>query len=167
MNPLLEKPAPRRQGFFAGGEIDAWCTRCRLDLGHRIVALVDGRPKRVVCMTCSSEHNYRSPKAADSASAKRGAGGATRAASSGSASKASSKAKQDKPRAATSRGTWESRTSGHALSAFTRYSMDLTFQTDQLVSHKKFGEGYVLSVSDDKVTIVFRDGERTLVHKKA
>ena len=43
----------------AGSEIDAWCTKCRMDLLHRIVAMVRGRPKRVICMTCNSEHNYR------------------------------------------------------------------------------------------------------------
>ena len=48
----------------AGGEIDAWCTKCRMDLGHRIVALVHGVPKRVVCLTCGSQHNYRAPRVA-------------------------------------------------------------------------------------------------------
>src|SRR5258706_13789676 len=46
----------------AGSEIDAWCTRCRMDLGHRIVAMVGGAPKRVICQTCNSEHNYREPR---------------------------------------------------------------------------------------------------------
>jgi len=32
------------------------------DLGHRIVAMVDRRPKRVICLTCNSEHNYRPPR---------------------------------------------------------------------------------------------------------
>jgi hypothetical protein len=161
----LEKPAPRRKGFFAGGEIDAWCTRCKLDLGHRIVALVDSRPKRVVCMTCNSEHNYRSPKAAESTPAKRAASSSTPRSATGTKTSAA-KGTAEKAKGSSSTRTWESRTSGHALSAFTRYSMDLTFVIDQLVSHKKFGEGYVVSTSDDKVTIAFRDGERTLVHKK-
>ena len=46
----------------AGSEIDAWCTKCRMDLGHRIVAMVKDQPKRVVCQTCGSQHNYRAPK---------------------------------------------------------------------------------------------------------
>jgi hypothetical protein len=162
VNPLLEKPAPRRKGLFAGGEIDAWCTRCRLDLGHRIVALVDGRPKRVVCMTCNSEHNYREPKSGPKATAARPA-----AASRASSSSASSSKSAAKPKATAGRTQWEMRTSGQALTAFARYSMDLTFGVDQLVSHKKFGEGYVVSSTGDKVTIAFRDGERTLVQKKS
>ncbi len=161
MNPLLEKPAPRRKGLFAGGEIDAWCTRCRLDLGHRIVALVDGRPKRVVCMTCNSEHNYREPKSAE----KKGTA-ARPAAASRSSSSSSSKSSAAKAKPTGGRTQWEVRTSGQALTDFAKYSMDVTFSVDQLISHKKFGEGYVSSTSGDKVTIVFRDGERTLVHKK-
>lgn len=44
-----------------GGEIDAVCTRCRLVTNHRIVAMVDGLVKRVICLTCDSQHNYHQP----------------------------------------------------------------------------------------------------------
>lgn len=44
-----------------GGEIDAVCTRCRILTNHRIVAMVDGMVKRVICLTCQSQHNYRQP----------------------------------------------------------------------------------------------------------
>lgn len=155
MNPLTEKPAPRK-GLTAGGEIDAWCTRCRLDLGHRIVALVDGRPKRVVCMTCGSEHNYRAPKAEEAAQARR------RLPATGKSTQAS------KPKTSAGRAEWETRVNGQALGAFTRYSMDQSYRMDQLVTHKKFGEGFVSGIpSADKVTITFRDGEKTLAQNKA
>lgn len=118
--------------------------------------MVSGRPKRVVCMTCGSEHNYRAPKSEERAATPRrtvGAGKTTAA----------------KPKAASAaRAEWESRVNGQALGAFTRYSMDQTFRVDQLVSHKKFGEGYVSGIpSADKVTIVFRDGEKTLAQNKS
>lgn len=154
MNPLMEKPAPRK-GLTAGGEIDAWCTRCRLDLGHRIVALVDDRPKRVVCMTCGSEHNYRAPKSRERASAGRREA-APRKARGGA-----------KPKASAARAEWEARVNGQALAAFTRYSMTQSYRVDQLIVHKKFGEGYVAAIPDsDKVTIVFRDGEKTLAQNR-
>ncbi len=47
-----------------GGEIDAVCTRCRILTNHRIVAMVDGFVKRVICLTCQSQHNYRQPPGA-------------------------------------------------------------------------------------------------------
>jgi hypothetical protein len=44
--------------------------------------------------------------------------------------------------------------------------MDRTFRSGQLVLHPKFGEGYVVDVREDgKVTMMFRDGPRTLAHK--
>src|SRR2546422_867426 len=42
-----------------GADIDAWCTRCKMNLGHTILAMVSGRPVRVRCNTCQGEHNYR------------------------------------------------------------------------------------------------------------
>ena len=63
--PRRREPRGERQlkPLTAGSEIDAWCTSCRMDLGHRIVAMVEGRPKRVECLTCGGQHNYRAPKA--------------------------------------------------------------------------------------------------------
>ena len=56
------------KSLTAGAEIDAWCTKCRMDLMHRIVAMVQSAPKRVICLTCNSEHNYRAPRTETTAS---------------------------------------------------------------------------------------------------
>ena len=45
-----------------GGEIDAYCTKCKLDLVHRIIAMVGEAVKKVECKTCGSHHLYRRPK---------------------------------------------------------------------------------------------------------
>lgn len=156
MNPLTEKSPPRK-GLTAGAEIDSWCTRCRLDLGHRIVALVGGLPKRVVCMTCGSEHNYRAPKSQEGAKTSRRVA-TPRKAAGGAKTKA----------AALARAEWEARVNGQAVGAFTRYSMTQSYRLDQLVTHKKFGEGYVSAIPDsEKVTIMFRDGEKILAQNKS
>lgn len=141
----------------AGSEIDSWCTRCRMDLGHRIVAMVDGRPKRVICLTCNSEHNYRAP-ASEKKTTK------TRRTAGTAAQRVTQKAKAEAERVS----EWEGRIAGQANDAFVRYSMDKSFAPDQLVNHKKFGEGYVVEVLDDgKVSIMFRDGPRVLAHGQA
>ncbi len=141
----------------AGSEIDSWCTRCRLDLGHRIVAMVDGRPKRVICLTCGSEHNYRAPQSEKKTTKTRRSPGT-------GAARVTQKAKAEAERIS----EWEGRIAGQANDAFVRYSMDKSFALDQLVNHKKFGEGYVVEVLDDgKVSIMFRDGPRTLAHGQA
>ena len=45
-----------------GGEIGTYCGKCRMVLDHRIVAVVDHVPVKVICLTCHSGHRYRAPK---------------------------------------------------------------------------------------------------------
>lgn len=150
----------------AGSEIDAWCTKCRMDLGHRIVAMVGPVPKRVVCQTCGGEHTYRAPRSGGSASpVVRKKGGEAAPASKRAAPagvRAAARAKEEEERY----GTWAQHTLGKAVDAFTRYSMDLKLAVGQLILHPKFGEGYVEAVNEDaKVSVMFRDGRKTLAHK--
>lgn len=42
-----------------GGEIDAWCTKCKRELNHTVVAMLGDQPRRVQCLTCSGQHNFR------------------------------------------------------------------------------------------------------------
>jgi len=148
----------------AGSEIDSWCTKCRLYLGHRVVAMVAGAPKRVVCLTCGSEHNYRA------APADARAGVTVRSRSGGTASPKStttSARSQSRARAEQERyESWASRTLGRTVEAFSRYSMDRTFRAGELILHPKFGEGYVEQVLEGgKVNVMFRDGPRVLAHR--
>ena len=46
--------------YRAGDSIEDICRACKIDRMHTIVATdTEGRPLRVVCGYCSSEHNYR------------------------------------------------------------------------------------------------------------
>ncbi|MEO5739496.1 MAG: hypothetical protein ABIS29_02760 [Vicinamibacterales bacterium] len=48
------------RAYRAGGAIDDYCRACKTDRHHTVVAAdQDGRPLRVVCGFCRSEHNYR------------------------------------------------------------------------------------------------------------
>lgn len=137
----------------AGKELDAYCTRCKLELGHRIVAIVGSQVKRVVCLTCGSEHNYRRAGVARATSG-------TSSPRTGQA-KARSRSKQDTEYAA----EWDRRVLGQSSHSFKPYSMNATFLEGDLVQHSKFGQGYVAAVLEgSKVTIVFRDGAKTLAH---
>ena len=44
------------------GEVDAYCTRCKLDLAHRVISMVEDRVHKVECLTCAGHHLYRVPK---------------------------------------------------------------------------------------------------------
>jgi len=148
----------------AGSEIDAWCTRCRMDLGHRIIALVAGVPKRVICQTCGGEHAYHAPH---SAPAKPGVfirrnGAPTTEKKAPAGVRVAQKARVEKERY----DAWAGRTLGRTVDAFKRYSMEQTLKPGDLVLHPKFGEGYVEAVREDgKVSVMFRDGARTLAHR--
>ena len=144
------------KSLSAGSEIDSWCTKCRMDLGHRIIAMVHGRPKRVICQTCGSQHNYRAPASETKAVVRRNA--APKPAGS-AAQRVTQKAQAEAQRV----HDWESRIAGQAMDAFTRYTIDKSYARGELVIHKKFGEGYVVDVLEaGKVSVMFRDGPRTL-----
>jgi len=155
MSPKGAAKAPQKK-FTAGSEIDAWCTRCRMDLGHRIVAMVGSAPKRVICQTCGSEHNYR-PAAGSSRAARPGSSGAgaRRAATPGSKTQASRKEQ--------AQAEWQAKMSSGEPKR--KYEPTLRFAVGELLSHPKFGEGYVRSlISPNKLTIAFSTGDRTLIH---
>jgi hypothetical protein len=162
-----------------GAEIEAWCTSCRLDLNHRVVALVEGAPKKVVCLSCNKTHNYRRPHSAPGAGD--GGTGITRATtasasaakSRSSAGKAGSPAKAAAGKQATARVSaqslreWEARMA-EGPSALLSYSIEKRFAAGQHIVHRKFGAGFVREVLDDhKVNVLFREGVKTLVHDRA
>jgi len=60
---------PERR-YRAGDSVEDICRACKLDRMHTVVvADADGRPIRVSCGYCGSEHNYRGGPAASAASA--------------------------------------------------------------------------------------------------
>jgi hypothetical protein len=136
-----------------------------MDLGHRIIALVAGVPKRVICQTCFGEHAYHAPRNAPAKPGvfirRNGAAPAEKKAAPAGV-RAAQKARVEKERY----DGWAGRTLGRTVDAFKRYSMEQTLKPGELVLHPKFGEGYVEAVREDgKVSVMFRDGARTLAHR--
>jgi hypothetical protein len=82
--------------YRAGESIEDVCRACKLDRMHTVVAAdADGRPIRVSCGYCGSEHNYRGGPALRAAAAP-ASGGSPRS-SSGSRSAAAPKSKDPFP----------------------------------------------------------------------
>ena len=142
----------------AGGEIDSFCTKCRMVLNHRIIAMVGDKAKRVECSTCGSHHNYRAKAPGEPAAA--GAAGTKRASTAPKSTRGPTKAQQailDLER------FWEKATSGRPVTDFKRYSVAFLYDEGALVHHTKFGDGVVTRVIDPrKVEVLFRDGHKTL-----
>lgn len=140
----------------AGSEIDAWCTSCRLTLNHRVVAMVAGAPKRVLCLTCNKQHNFRRPKAD---------GSSEPVSAASSSSKSPKKSSAAAPRSPSSAREWQTNVADRDSADFVPYSIHATFEPGQLVDHPKFGWGYVKeTLASQKLCILFKDGPRTLVH---
>jgi hypothetical protein len=126
-----------------------------MTLNHRVVAMVGGSAKRVVCLTCNKQHNFRK--------AKGGASG-----TSPTKSSASKKPAGVTPRAPSGTREWQANVADRDSSDFLPYSIYTTFQTGQLVNHPKFGSGYVKeTLASQKLCILFKDGPRTLVHGRS
>ena len=148
----------------AGGEVVSYCTKCRMDLNHRIIAMVDGVPVKVECESCGSHHKYRRPmeergaatRTRSTASSGRSSGGsAPRSASARAAAEAAADVERERE--------WQSRIAGKMSDEFTKYSPKASFEADDLVHHFKFGDGYVVRVIDpNKIEVMFQNGPRVL-----
>lgn len=146
----------------AGGEVDSWCTKCKLVLNHRVIAMVQGTPVRVECSTCMSHHNFRGRAPGDKASSSTATSARASSSPAGPRSTRSSVTKAQQAALDRER-SWEKAIAGKAVSDFKNYRVDQTFAEGDLIRHKKFGDGVVTRILDArKVEILFKDEPRTL-----
>jgi hypothetical protein len=137
------------------GEVDSWCTRCRLVLNHRIVSLKDGRPHQVECLTCRAQHLWRPHQPGDKGPPVNGADRARPTSGQAVARGRQPTARREQQ--------WEKAIAGRGVNEFKAYNVAATFKDGDLVRHKKFGDGIVTRVIDaHKVEVLFRDEERVL-----
>jgi hypothetical protein len=151
-----------------GGDVDSWCTKCRLMLTHRIVAMVGPKPARVECETCHSQHNWREHAPGEARGAATTRSGSVGAPAVGGrpaslrAPRMSGVAKLEQERREREQ-SWESAVTGRLVSDFIKYNAKASFKEGDLIKHAKFGDGVVVRVIDaHKVEILFRDEPRKL-----
>lgn len=126
-----------------GGEVDAFCTRCKLQLTHTILAMVGSKIARVRCNTCGGDHAFRSTP--------------TR-------TRTPSPTRASHERVVIS---YEQQLAGKDISQAARYSPKEAYAVDQLIEHPTFGLGIVTAVREDKVDIAFKAAQKTLVHRRS
>jgi hypothetical protein len=143
------------------GEVDSWCTKCRLVLNHRIVSMKLTKPYQVECLTCRTTHLWRATAPGDKAPAgPASAGRPARASASPKSTRVTAAMKQEQQ--------WEKAIAGHGVHEFKAYNVSATFQEGQLLRHKKFGDGVVTRVIDaHKVEVLFKDEPKTLAQGMA
>ena len=135
-----------------GGEVDAYCNKCKMTLAHTVLAMVDQKVARVQCNTCGGQHAYRGKSAP-----------APRTKSSG-ASRTEAGAAVNPSRQAI---TFEQLLHGRDLSSARRYSPKEIYAKDEILEHPTFGYGIVTQVRSDKVEVLFKTFEKILVHRRA
>ncbi|MGZ6076199.1 MAG: hypothetical protein ACXWK4_00315 [Myxococcaceae bacterium] len=124
-----------------GGEVDASCTRCKMELAHTILAMVGPKIVRVRCNTCGSDHVYRGTQSRSRTAAAR-------------------------PRTAPAERTvvgWDAQLAARDVSSAPDYRPEEHYAVDQVVRHPTFGLGIVRAVRQDKMDVAFKTAERTLV----
>lgn len=133
-----------------GKDVLSYCTKCKLNLGHTIVAMKDTKHiAKVKCNTCNSIQAYKDPSTATSKQSRT----RTRK-TAASPSKVISVA-----------DLWMEKMSSTKKKS-TPYAMDGKFHEGDIIDHTKFGPGIVEKVVDDKIEVIFRHEIKTLVHNK-
>lgn len=137
----------------AGSDIEAYCSKCRMELMHVVIACKGEKVARVECKTCRGQHAY---KHAPASANKRG----------------TSAIKTKKP--TTGKGS-RSRTSaydealaGRDVSQAVSYRASQAFNQGDIIDHHSFGIGVVTRLlSDAKVQVAFVQSEKILVHDRS
>ena len=121
--------------YKVGAEVEAWCTKCKIDRLHAIETLKsDGNINRVICRTCESSHLFRRPKG-------------------------------DGTEPKTTRRRKDELVVTEAEVAKAKpYAMDGAFEAGEVIKHGKFGPGRVSTLKPGgKMDVVFEDGVKLLV----
>lgn len=139
-----------------GDDVDAWCTRCKMNLNHRVIATVGSDIRRVQCLTCGSDHKYYPPKDMDSTPRKKRSSSASTATTSRTApAKGSARA----------RGEWTTFMKEMDPTVPPRpYKISEDYKAGEYIEHSALGTGRVVDVlGSERIEVAFEDGRRILV----
>jgi hypothetical protein len=130
MNPLGIIKRPQ-----LGGDVEAYCGKCK-EIREHVIAALKGPDKieRVQCRTCQSNHLYRERQPQTTST--RGARGS----------------KKDSIKTVEGNGPLRA------------YSMQERFDVGDRVEHPKFGLGVVVEVRSVKIDVKFGRDLKTLIH---
>ncbi len=134
-----------------GGDVLCYCGKCKMELAHVVTAMVDTKPKRVICKTCRGEHGYKTGTGAV----------ATRSGASGRPGRTARVPKT----VILASELWQKRLDERKNSVPKSYSPQQAFCAGDCINHPKFGLGCVEEVRlAGKIIVLFRDGEKLLIH---
>jgi hypothetical protein len=128
-----------------GAEVEAHCPKCRTDTAHVVVSKYEDEIRRVQCNPCGDVHPYRKPRGESGEETEEPA--------------PKKKAQKAKP-------TWE-QVMAKSKKQPRAYAIGEFFKEMEILSHPKFGVGYVTeNIGDDKIEVTFQSDKRVLVHNR-
>jgi hypothetical protein len=129
-----------------GAEVEAHCPKCKADTQHVVVSKYEDEIRRVQCNPCGDVHPYRKPRGE---------------------SEEEEATPAVKKKAAKAKPTWEQVMAKHAKKQPKTYQLGEYFKEMEVLSHPKFGVGFVTeNIGDDKIEVTFKDDKRVLVHNR-
>jgi hypothetical protein len=128
----------------------AYCTSCKMDLTHVIVAMQGDRIVRVQCKTCKKEHAYKAAKGVTEPTAK----------------PKKERAKKADPDAGNPiELEWEKLMATHKNAPVKPYSMKGHFGLGDKLNHPSFGDGIVGKlIYPNKLEVIFRHDVKVLIY---
>jgi hypothetical protein len=137
-----------------GQEIVCYCSSCKLDLKHVIVAHKSGNSgpiAKVKCFTCTKIHAYRHNPGTKGLEA---------------AAKRKSAKPREKVQVIPIEVEWREQMSKAENKASLPYAPQKEFKAGDVIEHPTFGAGFVKTVKDgNKFEVIFQGDVKTLIHK--
>jgi len=131
-----------------GGDILAYCSKCQGEFSHVVVSMIDKRPAKVQCKMCKGNHNFKRIGDTKPRTVSRTSTGDT-----------------PRKKVVLAQDYWQQQMELQKGKPLKPYSPKQTFQKSDVVNHVSFGVGIVEEVKvDKKIVVLFRSGEKILVH---
>jgi len=130
-----------------GSDVEAYCPKCKGDTTHVVISKYEDEIRRVQCNPCGDVHSFRKPR--------------------GEVEDDVPEPIAAKKRAMMKKHSWEEFFTKHSEKNAKPYEFRERYNENAIVTHPKFGKGFVTEVlSDSKVEITFKDSRRVLVHNR-
>lgn len=130
-----------------GSDVEAYCPKCKADTTHVVISKYEDEIRRVQCNPCGDVHSFRKPR--------------------GEVEDDVPEPIAAKKRAMMKKPNWDEFFAKHGEKQGKPYEFRERYSENVIVTHPKFGRGFVSEVmSDSKVEITFKDARRVLVHNR-
>jgi hypothetical protein len=130
-----------------GSDVEAYCPKCKGDTTHVVISKYEDEIRRVQCNPCGDVHSFRKPR--------------------GDVEDDVPEPIAAKKRAMLKKHSFDEFFAKHSDKNAKPYEFRERYNENTIVTHPKFGKGFVSEVvSDSKVEITFKDSRRVLVHNR-